>query len=149
MIFDHIDQADRYATVHCLFPKVFHYLKTTDLKSLTEGKHEIDGENFFVLVSERITIPAEKGRLETHNQYIDIQLCLRGNESFGILDRSECLTIDTPYSKEDDIAFYKDKFTNVLSLKPNHFVVFFPNDAHAPMIGNGDGIRKLIVKVPV
>ena len=42
------------------------------------GKQEIDGLTLFCLVSEELTEPAADRRGEFHQQYLDIQLLLRG-----------------------------------------------------------------------
>jgi len=33
-------------------------------------------------------------------------------------------------------------------LKPRHFTIYFPDDVHAPMIGEGP-IKKMVVKIRV
>ena len=36
---------------------------------------------------------------------------------------------------------------NYVTVLPGEFVVFFPDDAHAPMIGTGV-VHKVVIKVP-
>ena len=49
-------------------------------------------------------------------------------------------------SKEEDCALYSDRPTTYVSLLPGQFVIVYPEDPHAPVIGSGK-IRKLIAKV--
>ena len=51
-----------------------------------------------------------------------------------------------PYSVADDCALYADRATAYVDLQPGDFVVVYPEDPHAPLIGKGK-IRKLIAKV--
>ena len=52
------------------------------------------------------------------------------------------------YNPEKDIIFYADKPTTYITVNPGEFVIFFPEDGHAPAIGNGP-IKKAVVKVLV
>ena len=47
-----------------------------------------------------------------------------------------------------DIEFFFDPPQTYLALKPNMFALFFPGDAHAPMISDG-AVHKCVVKVRV
>jgi biofilm protein TabA len=44
------------------------------------GKHDIDGNNLFYLISEDTTEPQAARRAEYHARYLDIQIVLRGSE---------------------------------------------------------------------
>ena len=44
------------------------------------GKHDIDGDNLFYLISEDTTEPQAARRAEYHARYLDIQIVLRGSE---------------------------------------------------------------------
>lgn len=44
------------------------------------GKHAIDGDNLFYLISEDTTEPQAARRAEYHARYLDIQIVLRGSE---------------------------------------------------------------------
>lgn len=45
-----------------------------------------------------------------------------------------------------DIRFFDDEPETFYTLRPGQFTIFFPEDGHAPMIGEGN-VRKIIVKV--
>ena len=49
---------------------------------------------------------------------------------------------------EQDIAFYIDKPTAYTKIYPGQFAIYFPEDGHAPGIGQGN-IRKVVIKIPV
>lgn len=53
-----------------------------------------------------------------------------------------------PYEKENDCVLFSDIPEVFFTLKPGQFAVVFPEDAHAPAIGEGI-IKKAIVKIKV
>lgn len=124
------------------------FINTHDLNSLENGKHPIDGENVFVNITDAELRPAEKARLEVHDKYIDLQIPLSGEESFGIKKRNDCTMPDGEMNTEKDILFFHDGFDEVVTVKPGEHIVFPPETAHAPLIGNGT-IHKAIFKIKV
>ena len=60
------------------------------------GKHDIDGDNLFYLISEDTTEPQAARRAEYHTRYLDIQIVLRGSEgmTFSTLPASRRLAAD-------------------------------------------------------
>ena len=85
--------------------------------------------------------------LEAHDRHIDIQLLLSGRERIGWRSRSICHDISIPYDTEKDILFFRERPTSFVDLLPGDFVILYPEDAHAPMIGDGSEIRKIIIKI--
>ncbi len=146
MILDSTKNWQLYAAVNPLFEKVFRYLNSVDLNTLEEGKHVVDGDNIFLTINNRDLKKPEDAALEVHNKYIDIQIVIAGEETFGYKDRAECTSPRSEFNTEKDILFYDDKPTTYFTLHEGQMAVFFPEDGHAPMIGNGK-IKKCIVKV--
>lgn len=142
MILDKIENADRYAGLHPLFQEAFDFLK--DVASKPLGKYEIDGENLFVMVSDNKL--RNNAEMEAHKRYIDIQLVIDGTEKFLCAPVSQCQNISKPYVEESDIMFFSDKPSVEYSAPKGTISIFFPEDAHAPLIGDGD-VRKAIAKV--
>ncbi len=84
--------------------------------------------------------------LEARRRFIEIHVPQSGEESIGwssLRDLKNCIT---PYDEERDIEFYGDAPQCLLQVRPGQFVIFFPEDAHAPNIGIGNH-RKLCVKI--
>lgn len=128
--------------------KAVEYIEKTDLSELENGKHVIDGDNLFVLINDSQMKTPEQARLEVHNDYIDIQVPLSCEESFGVKPRSECAEPDGEFNAEKDILFYHDKDWTTVTIKPGEAITFDPDTAHAPLIGEGT-IHKAIFKVKV
>ena len=124
------------------------FIKTHDLSALENGKHVIDGDNLWVNIVDSQMKTPEQARLEVHNTYIDIQIPQSKAETYGIKDRSECLSPAADFDPVKDIQFFNDRFEKTVSAQPGEQVVFAPETAHAPLIGEGT-IHKAIFKVKV
>lgn len=148
MIIDSITGLERYANQHPGFEKAFKFLRSKNVGSLITGRHEIDGDNVFALVSEENGKPLDQAKLEVHDSYIDIQVLISGSETMGWKDRARCDVGNSKYDDAKDIAFYDDVPDVFFVLEPTNLAIFFPHDAHAPMIGDGV-IKKVVVKVRV
>ncbi len=131
-----------YARLGKHFAAAVRFLEAGDFAALPVGKHEIDGENVFVLMQEYTQQEKEPG-YEAHDRYADIQLVIRGSERFlwgkgipGPLngDFREVTQV------EDAVEF---------TLREGQFVIFLPGEAHAPGLPEkGPAVcRKAVVKV--
>ena len=107
---------------------------------------ELDGKNLYVNVQEIEGRTPDVIPMETHEQYVDIQVPISGTERMGWLARKNLNFPVDKYSAEKDITFYNDKTTNIIHVQPSEFVIFFPEDGHQPGIVAGKH-KKLIVKV--
>jgi len=149
MIIDTLTNAERYYGLHRNFRTAFEYLNSTDLIGLADGVVDIaDGVKAIVSNNEGKTAEAAAQTFECHNQNIDIQVCIRGHETMGWKPRADCHDILTPYNKEKDYLLFNEQPDMHFALKDGQFVIFFPEDVHAPMIGEGL-IKKLVVKVRI
>lgn len=150
MILDSISNGNKYSSLHPLFAKAFDYISKTDLASLEVGKFDIDGENLRGIVSDKngTTVEESTAKFECHNAHIDIQVCIRGKETIGWKPRGACVSPRGEYSPEKDVLFYNDAPDMFFGLTDDQFVIFYPEDVHAPMIGEGV-IKKLVIKVKI
>jgi YhcH/YjgK/YiaL family protein len=149
MIIDTLQSAEKYYGLHKSFKAAFEYLNSVDLNAVEIGKFEIaDGVKAIVSDNEGKTAEVAAEKFECHNKNIDIQVCIRGNETIGWKPRTDCTQPKGGYNDEKDVLFYADKPDMHFALKGGQFVIFFPEDVHAPMIGEGL-IKKLVVKVRI
>ena len=58
------------------------------------------------------------------------------------------MTPNGDYNAEKDVQFYNDTPETFFQLRDGQFAIFFPEDVHAPMIGEGT-IKKLVIKVKI
>ncbi len=148
MILSTLSNADRYAILHPLFPSAFAFIRNADLHALMPGIHPIIDKQLFVIVEEANGRTREEAKLECHRRYIDIQLVLEGVDEMGWKPLADCHLPLDDYSEERDIRFFNDKADSWISTPTNSFCIFFPDDAHAPLVSSGK-IRKLIFKIAV
>jgi YhcH/YjgK/YiaL family protein len=148
MIFSNISQADRYANLHSLLPQAFAYISNTDLFALTPGRYNIIGEDLIAIVEHLPGRTREMAKLEAHRRYIDIQMVVDGIEEMGWKPLADCYNPVSEHSMEKDIRFFHDAAASWISTPPDHFCIFFPEDAHAPLVSNGQ-LRKVIFKLAV
>jgi len=146
MVHDLLENAVYYEDLNPRFKEAFDFLKTADLASLPLGKIELDGKNLFAIVQEVEGKTADIARMETHEQYIDIQVPVSGIEMMGWIARKDLKQVTEEYNPEKDITFYADKTANLIKVQPPEFVIFFPEDGHQPGVGEGKW-KKIIIKV--
>ena len=148
MIFSNLATAGRYIALHPLFFRAFEYIRNTDLNSLAPGRYPIVGEDLFAIVEHLPGRTRADAPLECHRRYIDIQMVLEGVEEMGWKALTDCRDPVDDYSAEKDIRFFNDEAATWIVTPPDHFCIFFPEDAHAPLVAEGN-IRKVIFKVAV
>ena len=148
MIVDSLSSASKYTSLHPHFAKAFEYIANTDLTTLEDGKFEIDGDNIRGIMASKngMTAAESIAKFECHNKHIDIQLCIKGNETIGWKPRSSCVSQRGEYNAEKDVLFYDDAPDMYFNLTDNQFAIFYPEDVHAPMIAEGQ-VKKLVLKI--
>lgn len=148
MIIDSLSNADRYSSLHPRFAKAFEWIKSQNLETIEVGKYQIDGAELHASVSEKDAYTRETAKFECHNNWIDIQVCPKGKEQQGWSARERVSTPAGEYNAEKDVTFYTDKPETYFTLQAGQFVIYYPEDVHAPQIGEG-AIKKLVVKVKI
>ncbi len=148
MILDTLENAHRYLALSKGFPKAIEFLLRPDLNELPVEKYEIDGDRVYAMVAKDPGRRKEDSLLEIHKNYIDIQLVLTGKDEMGWKPIKACKHPTGEYDKESDIQFFADDPAAWLPVESGFFVIFFPEDAHMPMISAGQ-LHKIIVKVAV
>ena len=146
MIIDTIENLGKYVELNPLFADVVEFLKNNNLQTIEEGKHFIKDKDLFVNIQVAKGKTQEAAVLETHIEMIDIQIPLTCEETFGYTPL--CDLPEFEYNAEKDITKYGDtKAQTYVTVKPGQFVIFFPQDGHAPCIINQPEIKKAIFKV--
>ena len=147
MILDSLENRARYYALNPRLEKAFDYLLSTDLGALPAGRHAIDGDDVFINVMDvDLKRPAD-AKLEIHDRYLDIQVLVKGErEAFGWSQRDRVTRPLGAFDVQKDIRFYDDVPQTYYEVTPGQFTLLFPEDAHAPMVGEGT-IRKVIVRV--
>jgi YhcH/YjgK/YiaL family protein len=145
MIHDTIANFRKYQALNPRFGVVADWLEKTDLSTLECGKHQIlPNDEVFVNVQEINGRLLDQIPVEAHRKYTDVQIPIDGEESMGWLPAAELLP--EPFDAERDVVLTRQDVSDVVRVRPGEFIIFTPDDAHAPGCCNGPR-KKLIVKV--
>ncbi len=147
MIFDKLSNLEQYKNIPQL-TKIVDYLKENDISQLEPGTYEIDGDKLFIQMNLVDLKTIDEARLEAHDKYIDLQIVFQTEELMGFAHRADLGEPDDDKRPEKDIFFWNSPEYDLLTVNPGSFVVFFPEDAHAPNIGDGFH-KKAIIKIAV
>ncbi len=127
----------------------FEFLERGDLTALPLGKHAIQGDQVYAVAMRSLSRAPESGKFESHQEYIDIQYLISGEETIGVAPVEELLVV-TPYDPAKDIIFYAvpERYRR-LEIRPGHFAVFLPGEGHIPLCHAGAPreLHKVVVKV--
>ncbi|MBU3112195.1 YhcH/YjgK/YiaL family protein [Clostridium lacusfryxellense] len=147
MVIDKLSNAAQYYGLSGRIEKALKYLQNTDLKNLEIGKHEIDGKNIFVAVSEYDAKDIELGKWEAHKNYLDIQYVVSGKEKIGYASIDEMKMVGE-YNKVKDVMFLEGE-GDLLLVNEGTFAIFAPQDAHMPgiKVNAGQHVKKIVVKI--
>jgi Beta-galactosidase, beta subunit len=146
MVVDTLENLEKYVALNPLFVQAVEFLKSRELQTLEIGKTELKGKDLLVNVTQTKPKTKEEAKLETHKEFIDIQIPLSGTEIMGYTAAKDCVPADASYNVEKDITFFEGLAETYIAVKPGMFAIFFPQDGHAPGI-TPDGVKKIIIKV--
>lgn len=148
MVIGSLDQSARIESLHPAFKQVFDYIKAHDLLHAPLERVVLDGDRLFINNVEATLVPEDKQPLEAHRQYLDIHVLLEGSERIGWRDITDAGTPSKVYDEEGDYMLFDQRASTYVDLQPGQFAIVWPEDTHAPLIGEGK-VRKLIVKALV
>lgn len=148
MILTTLQDSGRIEMLHPLFKKAFDFVRSHSLTDAPLGRIEVEGDSIFINNCQPECVSAEAQVLEVHRQYIDIHILLEGEETVGWKPLADCHNEAKTYSEAEDCALYAEPAMSYVTMRPGQVLIVWPEDAHAPVIGNGT-IRKLIVKVKI
>ena len=86
---------------------------------------------------------------EFHDQYVDIEVILKGTEIIGYSESNQYDAICDDHILDQDVAFVEGiKDEKFLSLKEGDFAIFYPGDIHRPCYAKNDKeIIKAVIKI--
>lgn len=146
MILTNIKDFKRYESLNEHFKTLTEYLSTHNLLSEKLGRLVVDGDNVFINNIKINGVPDNIQALEIHKKYIDVHILLEGSEKIGIKALCKISSFSKEYDENGDCMLSQEKADTYVEMTPRDIIICFPEDAHAPSIGNGE-IRKAIAKV--
>lgn len=147
MILGKVCDTLRIEELHPYFRTLFKFVRENDLSKFANQRIVLNGDDLFINMTEPELKKAEEQKLEVHREYIDVHFPLTGDEICGVTHISD-LTVesDEPFNDEEDYALYSEPARTYFTAHPGDFYIVFPEDAHAPIIGEGK-IKKAIAKI--
>ena len=146
MIFDHLDNAELYYSMHPGFKAAFEFLRSADLMALKPGRNEVDGDRLFAVAARKEEAGRREPKLEIHRKYIDIQYSLKGADAIGWKPAAGCAGTGQGFDAQKDIEFFTAKPDTFIITPPGTFAIFFPEEPHAPMTSE-QRLQKVVMKV--
>lgn len=149
MIFSSIYSNDDFKAYPAVIRRVIDYLKSNDFAAMETGVYDLEGKDIYVQVFDAETGPVEEKRPESHEDYLDIQFLVTGEEKLGFTPNTGAYEV-AEHILERDLIFYKSvENEGFVYATPGCFTVFFPNDIHRPAVAVAEPmvIRKVVVKV--
>ncbi len=154
MVHGHIDHAQEYFNLAPGIRVALEFLAHSDLESLPVGRHPVDGDRVFALVSDYLTKRPDETFWEAHRRHIDVQFVVRGDEriAYANIDRF----VQEPYNEARDLIVATGDSDRSVAVGPGEFVILFPHDVHMPGLRTaaadgraGDPVRKVVMKVRI
>ncbi len=129
---DAVEFAEQYAANPDLWDALFAWLKNTDLKTVAAGKHDIVPGRLWVNILEYTPKSAEDTKIESHENFIDLQYTFEGDELMGLAGHF----IPTgPYDAGKDKTNYTtDEPISYVPAPNDTFFLYFPKDMHQPSV---------------
>ena len=111
------------------------------------GRHPIDGDNVFAMITENPTKDYDSTQWESHRNYIDLHYVISGEEKIGDYPATK-LSVTKPYDVSRDVINYSGE-GKLYNATPETFFLFFPSDAHRPGIAVSDKKpdKKIVIKI--
>lgn len=142
------DKLENLKSYNIASDKVLDFL--LGLTSNTPAGHYVIDDMSYVNIDIYNTKPTENCKFEAHKKYIDIQMLLEGSEELDYIS-VDSLNISEAYDKQRDVIFFQnpEKIPDTLQLKPFKFALIYPHEAHRPQMGDGQKVKKVVVKIKV
>lgn len=148
MIVDQLHRAERYVPILPGLAAALAFLRRADLAALPDGRHEIQGDDVYAIVSRYHIKLQNDGVWEAHRRYIDLQCMLAGCERIGYAPLDGLAAGE--YSRERDLVLATGQ-GDFITLAPGRFALLWPHDAHMPGVAATEPapVHKVVIKLAV
>ncbi|MCS6770598.1 MAG: YhcH/YjgK/YiaL family protein [Kiritimatiellae bacterium] len=146
MILDRLDRASAYAHLFEGLSDAFVFLMRRGWESFPEGRVELKPSRLYAHIERARGRSRAHAPLEAHRVFADVQYVVEGRDIMGWRDLASCMSPKSPYDKSRDLVFFEDPPLCWFEVPAGYFTLFLPDDAHAPLAGDGP-VFKVVVKV--
>lgn len=152
MIYDSIENAYKYESVIHGLSAVVNAAAPLTRGEFRTGRTPVDGDSIYINAMTYETHPIEGATAEAHRQYADVMIVRSGKETILVCDRT-ALEVTKEYDPQGDYLLGKlnESLATKVTLTPEHFLVLFPNEVHAPgcVATATQTVEKLVGKIKV
>lgn len=147
MVHDHIKYASEYFNLSQGIRVALEYLATSNLDLLEPGRHDVQGDDVFALVSDYRTRTPAEAFWEAHRRHVDVQFVHSGVERIAYGDLA--LFQSAPYDAERDLIVATGESNRFVDVGAGGFAILFPHDVHMPGLTGArqEAVRKVVMKV--
>lgn len=117
-------------------------------ETMEPGCYEL-GNSHYMNIDVCSTELEENRFYEAHQEYADIQILLVGHEKIAYAPLS-AMDHMVEANVEKDLYFYEyNGERTIMPMLHGNYVIFFPGDAHKPLIADGkkETVKKVVIKV--
>lgn len=150
MVIGNLSDTFRYDSLSPAIADALAWVKANiDMPGFEAGKKIVLADGDIVVNCQEVELkPADKAVMEAHREWIDIQVSIDTPELMGWSPIEACSRIVQEYNPDKDCLLASDEPQCLVPMLPKQFMILYPEDAHAPNIGEGRH-RKYVVKVRV
>lgn len=152
MILDRVENSAAWRRLGPGLAAAMDWIAGTDFARLKPGRYDSAFPGVFAVLKLDRTRAVEQAEWEAHRRYIDVQYVLRGQETMGWASLTGGWPVHRPYDPATDLEFFRAR-GDFVCVRAGSFVIFTPQDIHAPgLAGNGAAgaeVLKVVVKVPL
>ena len=152
MIFDRVENAQQYACLSPAFKTAMDAVQNYDPAGFEKGCKITLDNGVFLNQFEYDTKAPENAKMEAHRHYADVMLMAQGGETICCKPTAELTEITMEYAEDKDaLLAVNDADAIQIPMTAGHFVVFLPQDAHAPgcILEQIQTVRRVVIKVPL
>lgn len=148
MICDDIKNLNKYESIDEDIADIIKFLDSFDKSSFTTCRVDIN-DNLFANIQTYETSTANERQYEVHEEYIDLQFIVSGEERIDYALNKEYknsyeINKDGDYFLTKDIDSYSS-----LTMKEDYFAIFFPGEFHKPgcSLNEDSKVSKIVFKI--
>lgn len=150
MIFDSVSNYKQYEGLNAGIGRILEEAQKITPESFPKERLVFDGDALFMNFAQYETRDISDSKMEAHRKYADVMYVVEGSETVYVksVDRLSCITKEYDPSI-DALLAHIDGDVSAIRLTPGHFLVLFPQDAHAPgcIADSKSSVKKIIGKV--
>lgn len=150
MIIGKLKDLYRYKGIAKNIDTAIDYLNNNDVLAMAPGKYFIDGDNVILNRDSYVAKDLADCFYENHENYMDLQVVLKGKELFAYTDISNpTLEVTTPYNADKDVTKYKCEGGIFFTLEEGYALVY-PEDIHlAKCKADENIVEKAVIKIKI